>query len=250
MNLQEHKKNWDEIAGLDACWAILSEPGKKYNRWEREEFFRNGEEEVRSLMESVASIGYPKQREHALDFGCGIGRVTRPLTAYFRRASGVDISDIMIQKARKIHRDGSGCEFILNEKDDLTIFPDGEFDLVYSNIVLQHMPAKEMVFRYIREFVRITREGGLILFQLPRSLPVLVKLQPRRSLYLLLRLFGVSERFLYRRLGLHPIRTLSVPQDEMVDVLRELPVKILQIRPVRDETFGLESNFYYLARTG
>ncbi len=248
-DLDNHKRDWDTIAELDACWAILSEPDKKYNKWSRDEFFQKGEQEILRIMEVAARLGFPKQFGHALDFGCGLGRLTRPLAGFFKKVSGVDISMTMIEKAREIHRDNPACEFILNEKDDLAIFPDGEFDFVYSNIVLQHMPAREIARRYIREFVRVTRKEGLIVFQLPGSLPVTVKVQPRRTMFLALRKCGFSEQFLYRGMGLHPIRTLSISERNMKIFFKSLPVKVLRIDTLREKYFGINSKFYYLAKT-
>lgn len=58
------------------------------------------------------------------------------------------------------------CEFHLHSNDDLTIFDDNTFHFIYSNIVLQHMEPK-YAKNYIREFIRILKPNGLLIFQLP-----------------------------------------------------------------------------------
>jgi ubiquinone/menaquinone biosynthesis C-methylase UbiE len=102
--------------------------------------------------------------ERALDFGCGLGRLTRALSAYYARVDGVDIARSMIGQAQELNIGYSRCFFTVNERPDLKLFPDDAFDLIYTNLVLQHMPAK-LAEGYIREFVRCTKPGGLTVFQ-------------------------------------------------------------------------------------
>jgi SAM-dependent methyltransferase len=45
-------------------------------------------------------------------------------------------------------------------------FPNGTFDLVHSCLVLQHVPP-DITPGYIAEFFRVSRRGGLVVFQLP-----------------------------------------------------------------------------------
>ena len=71
----------------------------------------------------------------------------------------------MLDRARQ-HNATGACRFVLNTAQDLALFDDGSFDLVYCRLVLQHVPA-QCARNYIREFVRVSRPGGAILFQLP-----------------------------------------------------------------------------------
>ena len=57
----------------------------------------------------------------------------------------------------------------MNTDDDLRQFATDSFDLVYSWIVLQHLPPR-IATRYISEFARVIRPGGLACFQLPSRL--------------------------------------------------------------------------------
>jgi ubiquinone/menaquinone biosynthesis C-methylase UbiE len=50
----------------------------------------------------------------------------------------------------------------------LRIFADGSFDLVYSSLVLQHMP-HSVAAGYLREFVRVVRPGGAIVIVVPQA---------------------------------------------------------------------------------
>jgi ubiquinone/menaquinone biosynthesis C-methylase UbiE len=96
-------------------------------------------------MGSAARLGYPSGREAALDFGCGVGRLTRALAKDFRRCYGVDISESMIAKARELNQSLPGCEFVLNTQGDLALFPDNHFDMIYTCRVLQHLPSRATI---------------------------------------------------------------------------------------------------------
>ncbi len=48
---------------------------------------------------------------------------------------------------------------------DLACLASGWADFMFSYLVLQHVPTEELVFGYIREFLRVLRPGGAFLFQ-------------------------------------------------------------------------------------
>jgi SAM-dependent methyltransferase len=166
MELKELQENWDGLGRIDPLWAILTDPGRKGGKWDPDEFFASGRQEVAQTMRLARTLGLPVRRETALDFGCGVGRLTQALCSWFERCCGVDIAPSMIELARGYNKYGGRCEYLLNTYDDLRGFTDDSFDLVYSNIVLQHMKPKYGM-SYIREFVRVLRPGGLVVFQIP-----------------------------------------------------------------------------------
>ena len=243
------KKHWDDLAKLDPCWAILSDSGKKFGKWDLDEFFRSGEEEVLRLIESAGQLGYQDAREVALDFGCGIGRLSRALSKHFDRVCGVDISEEMIRKARELNQDRANCKFVLNTSDQLGQFSDDHFDLIYTNIVLQHVPTKRAILRYVAEFVRILKPKGLLVMQIPSSIPLRRLAQPRRRLYMLLNILGLRESFLYTRFGLHPMQMNFVPQDRVMLLLEEIKAMILKVDADSMAGSGIESRTYYVAKT-
>jgi len=72
----------------------------------------------------------------------------------------------MIDLARQFNQYGDRCQYYLNPRDDLSLFEDNAFDFIYSNITLQHMPPR-FARRYILEFLRLLKPGGLMIFQIP-----------------------------------------------------------------------------------
>jgi len=248
MNLSRHAQDWEDLGHLDPCWAILISDKGKFGGWGIDQFFHSGEETIASLMKEAEEFGFPVERERALDFGCGVGRLTRALANYFERCWGLDISRSMLAKARDLNAHIKNCEFVLNQADHLRIFPAGFFDLVYSALVLQHLPNKTLVFGYISEFSRVLKQNGLLVFQLPCYIPLRHRLQPRRRIYSALRTLGFNSKFLYERLNLYPIIMTALPEREVLSSLKEISATVLDVRA--DSCCGefIQSRTYYLTK--
>ncbi len=176
MELKDLKKNWDAFGKQDPLWSILTDRTKKGNKWELEDFFKTGEEEIESILKYTESLGSSYSRRRALDFGCGVGRLTQALCKYFDECSGVDIAPSMIELARKYNRYGDKCKYYLNEANDLRLFEGNTFDFIYSKIVLQHMKP-EYSTNYIKEFLRVLAPGGLLVFQIPSEVAPIESLE-------------------------------------------------------------------------
>lgn len=157
---------WESYAKDDPLWAILSAPGKTGGKWDLEEFFQTGLFEIAQLFQILSSNDIEFEQDSALDFGCGVGRLTQALARQFGSVCGVDISPTMIENAGKLNRHQENCSYCLNASLDLRLFEDNRFSLIYSSIVLQHMPP-DMARGYLAEFGRILKPGGLLVFQLP-----------------------------------------------------------------------------------
>lgn len=170
MKINDLTRNWETFGRDDPLWAILSDPDKKGGRWDVDDFFASGERQVTELLGLLDDLQVGLRRDTALDFGCGVGRLTRGLGGHFTEAVGVDVAVPMIEKARALNAGHSSCRFVVNQRPDLCCFRDGSFDFVLSYIVLQHM-RPEMAHAYLAELARVTRRGGVLLLQIP-SVPV------------------------------------------------------------------------------
>ncbi len=161
--LGEYAKEWQGNAEADPLWVILTDSRYYGRKWDVAAFFSTGEEEIDRVFKFMdsASIGTPSGI--FLDFGCGVGRISRALRRRFEQGFGVDISPKMVELARTYV---NGVEFMTNQTDSLDGFDNASVDFVYSHIVLQHIPT-EYQQRYIDEFLRVLRPGGLAVFQIP-----------------------------------------------------------------------------------
>jgi SAM-dependent methyltransferase len=247
MKVAAQRQDWDDMSELDPLWAVLSAEDKRGRGWSLDEFMGSGHTEIAALMERALVLGRPRERGSALDFGCGAGRVTRALADYFQTSVGVDISPKMIEYARQLHLDIQGCKFIASAERDLSFFGADQFDLVYSRLVLQHIPSPRGILRYVEDFVRVLAPGGLLAFQVPTHIPLHHRLQPRPRLYRTLRSFGLSRETLYRRLNLHPIRMSCVPRRPLEAALVSAGGWIIDAE-VRNIPGGISSSMYYVTK--
>ena len=123
-----------------------------------------------------------------------------------------------MRRAEELNADVPGASFVVNVAGDLARFDDAAFDPGFSSIVLQHVPDRSTIERYVAEFCRVVRPGGLVMFQLPSHIPAIYRTQWRRRLYAGLRRLGVPAAFVSRRLRLFPIAMSYIREPEIVRV--------------------------------
>jgi trans-aconitate methyltransferase len=201
-------RDWDDLALVDPFWAVLAADGKRGGGWELSEFLSTGEADVKQILATATQLGRPSRRERVLDFGCGVGRLTRALARRFDEAVGIDVSERMLEHARRLNADTPNATFTNAEYP-----PAGRFDLVVANLVLQHLPSKPLARVYITQLIEAARPDGLVVFQLPTQLPLAQRLQPRRRLYSVLRDRVSAERL--HAAGFHPVRMLALPEADV-----------------------------------
>jgi SAM-dependent methyltransferase len=170
---------WDRLARADPLWAILSDPARKGRRWEPEAFIETGRREISLLMHQLRQLDIQPGRAAALDFGCGVGRLTQPLAAYFDRVVGVDVSPEMVRLAERINAHSDRVRYICNVRADLSVLDTAAFTFAYTDVVLQHLEP-ELALEYLAELLRVLAPGGVLVFQLP-SHRIRVEERPRQS---------------------------------------------------------------------
>ncbi len=239
-----HKRDWEELAGFDPYWAVLTRRDRKNGGWTPEEFFATGEAEVARLLEVGRRLGCPQRFERALDFGCGVGRLTRALSSRFGACVGVDISERMVELARDINGDRP-CVFVVGSGVDLSEFADRSFDLVYCSLVLQHLPDTSLAERFIGEFLRVVRPGGLAVFQMPARIGWRARPRFRRRVYAALRRVGVSPRLLIGAGRSNPMRMNSLAPERVRTVVEAAGGRVLAVEPDHEAPPRFHSTVYY-----
>ena len=236
LKLKELKRNWDELGKSDPLWAILVSPSKRGGKWEVDKFFKTGEKAIKSTIEYVHTLGINITTSRALDFGCGVGRLTQALAHYFDEVYGVDISNTMIELAKHYNHHEEDCKYYVNTFDDLRIFSDEFFTFVLSYITLQHIEPQYSM-NYIREFVRILKPGGLLIIQLP-SQPEsqLKRLIPKQIRHLLHKLIYI---------GRPHMEMNGIKKAQVLKLLRSCGMKILDVH--RDHAARTWISYRYYA---
>lgn len=159
---------WDGLAAADPFWAVLSSAEHRLGGWDPERFYATGREEIDTLVGELATLGITVERGTALDFGCGVGRLTRALAGHFTTVIGVDLSARMIDLANELSPEPN-VRYLVNRAENLALLADGSVDFVYTGRVLQHVPPA-LAERYLAEFVRVLAPGGLAVFQIPSAI--------------------------------------------------------------------------------
>ncbi|HEU4631312.1 MAG TPA: class I SAM-dependent methyltransferase [Gemmatimonadaceae bacterium] len=164
---QRGRTTWERFGATEPYWSVLSHPQYRATALDaagREAFFASGEADVaRTLDEIRRTVAPDFQPQAALDFGCGVGRLAIPLARRCARVVGLDVSAPMLQEARA-NCDRLGVPqvelAIAGPPGDTLARVQGEFDLVYSYIVFQHI-APAAGLRIVADLLRRLRPGGV-----------------------------------------------------------------------------------------
>jgi SAM-dependent methyltransferase len=213
---------WDALGRRDPHWAILSEPGRQ-GQWDDESFFATGRAEIDATLAELG--GVVVQRVSALDFGCGLGRLSQALAVHFESVTGIDVAQSMIDGARARNPLPDRISFVVNTAATLP-FDDATFDFAYSNLVLQHVPPPGAA-GYIRELVRVLRPGGVAVFQELSHLSPSLRNTVRRVV-------PAGVRLLVRRVRVGwaaPMTMDGIPRRQVVALVEGAGAEVLEIRP-------------------
>ena len=119
-----HGQAWEDWGDVDPLFAILTEPQYRHGGGDVDQFLKGGEGAVAELLLETEQLGIGKGRGTALDFGCGVGRLTGGLANAFDEALGVDVAPSMLTKARELHAARTNVTFAVNQANDLRWLPD------------------------------------------------------------------------------------------------------------------------------
>jgi SAM-dependent methyltransferase len=154
--LRDTNADWAGIAG-EPFYGVFSHP-----EWFREhitedrlqEFWRTGEVEIDGVLGKLRHHFGEFSPRTAIDFGCGVGRLSRGMARHAGHVYGVDVAEGMINEARKHAPANVTYGFEI---------PDQQVDWINSIIVFQHIhPANG--FPLLQTLIdRLAPGGGLTL---------------------------------------------------------------------------------------
>lgn len=149
----------------DADWAMLGEGEPFYGvlsdpRFLRanitpaalEEFWQTGRNEMHGYRQLIQAHFGDFSDASALDFGCGVGRLTRAMGEMCRQATGLDISPGMLVEARR-HAPAN--------VNYVSALGDETFDWLNSIIVFQHIPPQRG-YRLLDDLLARVNSGGAL----------------------------------------------------------------------------------------
>ena len=160
-NIQEHYTRPD-LGRL--ILAALEKAGKDINRLAPEDLAPVDEFHIRgrvATLELARAAGIDSKM-HVLDVGSGIGGSSRCLAREFGcRVTGIDLTDEYCRVAAMLtERIGLSALVRYQQGDALHLpFPDGTFDVVWTEHVAMNIPDKTRLYR---EMFRVLKPGGTL----------------------------------------------------------------------------------------
>ncbi len=156
---------WETWGQTDPYFAVVSHPQFRTGTLphHREEFFAGGREIVARRIAEYEQVFGPLPRSTALDFGCGVGRLTLPLAEQFVGVTGLDISEAMLVEARRNAMDQGLSNVQFERSDDTLSAARGTYAFVHTYIVLQHIPTRRGMMIISELLDRVQPDGGFFL---------------------------------------------------------------------------------------
>jgi Trans-aconitate methyltransferase len=129
-------KLWEYYGSHDPYYGVLSVPEFRTEHMTEEaraRFFNSGIEDVNQCIAHAEAAFGPLTFGTALDYGCGVGRLSRSLSDRFTNVISVDISESMLATARA-NLAGRNVRF-----ENAAQMSDGPTNFILSQMVFQHI---------------------------------------------------------------------------------------------------------------
>ena len=163
------RAEWNERALENARYYVQSST----NDWDEREFFRTGEinvaNEIMPDMHRICGGSRSPLDLNMLEIGCGVGRMTRMLARIFGHVTAVDVSNEMLELAKRNLVGIDNISLVLGDGSTLAPIPSDSIDFAFSFIVFQHIPSFDVISSYCNETFRVLRPGSLFRFQVQGS---------------------------------------------------------------------------------
>ncbi|MCK5013990.1 MAG: class I SAM-dependent methyltransferase [Candidatus Omnitrophica bacterium] len=141
-------KEWDRIWTRKNCGSKFINMGRNaYNS-----FFK------KLLMRRL------RRDSQMLELGCGTATIGMLLSPFIKRYTGLDLSDVILEKTKKLiaKRDIHNMDLL---KGDCRNVPwSHKFDLVWSQGLVEHFNNAELI---VKEHFKATKPGGTVLISVP-----------------------------------------------------------------------------------
>ena len=164
MVMNNPDKDWETFGASDPYWAVITDDRYRTKRIDGEaikSFFNSGEEYVVEIFRDIhEGLDREFRPIKVVDFGCGVGRITIPLSRICKVVLAIDVADSMLEEAEKncLVRNIKNVRFV--KSDDQLSNVKGKYDFIHSFIVFQHIPPRRGE-RIFERLVAILNDGGV-----------------------------------------------------------------------------------------
>ena len=156
---------WKNFGTVSPHWSVLTQEKYKPHHIQNSEseFYDTGNHDFDFFQSILKKHDYTFKDKVILDFGCGVGRLTKPCSEVSDKVYGMDISEPHLEIAR--NNVPSANFFLVNGYKTLPKLPKKP-NIIFSWMVLQHIRPK-LIEMYIVYLLRILSHGGIALLHIP-----------------------------------------------------------------------------------
>ena len=151
-DLNKEKEYWENAAKTNIFDEIR-------NGWNKEDFDKRTDDTI------VNSIKFDKN-DTVLEIGCGIGYTIKIVAPQVKKYIGMDYSQNMLEEAKQYNKQFNNTEYILTPGNSIPL-PDKSVDLIYSELVFQHL-GNDTAIKYFDEIKRVIKTNGRYYIQMPK----------------------------------------------------------------------------------
>jgi SAM-dependent methyltransferase len=162
MSVPDMRQFWDQRADEDAFFFVDNR--LQYRAPDLERFWSEGQRDLDHLLGALQAELY--DRDHVLEIGCGVGRLTRVLAERAASVTALDVSPRMLELAREHNGNFTNVKWLLGDGATLSGVPSASVDCCVSHVVFQHIPDPEITLSYVREMGRVLRPRAWSAFQI------------------------------------------------------------------------------------
>lgn len=151
----------------------------------RRSLIATGEARIRECLQFAEERLGPVHRGSALDYGCGVGRLTLALASNFNRVTALDISPAMLKEVERNSREMQVSNVDTGLADESLSAAGDEYDFAISYLVLQHIPEGRGI-EIMRSILRRLRPDGVaaLHFVIARNCSITQRVIHRIRIYL------------------------------------------------------------------
>jgi len=225
------KSEWSELGETEPYWSVITsdEFRSKNIKQHLGSFLKSGQTNVEWMRNIARRNGVALGgNQTCLELGCGVGRVTLPLSEMFDHVTGFDVSPGNLAECDALIK-AKGANNItthlMTAIEDIHNAPD--FDVLFSIIVMQHNPPPVQKY-LLKVLLSKIRPGGVAYFQLPTYLPGYA--------------FNATE---YLASSEHGMEMHALPMKQVLKLLRDNSFEVLEV--IQDQFTGMQGSHSFFA---
>src|SRR5271166_5329161 len=165
-SMRDTDADWQSMAETEPFYSVLTSEeflSTNLDQAAIDRFYASGETDIGWVFDKLTYHFGAFEPKSALDFGCGVGRLTFAMARRASAITGVDIAPAMLDHANK-----RSAQLGQANVQFQTEIPDDRVEWINSYIVLQHIPTGHGL-RILRRLFDLVVPGGRISIQLTIS---------------------------------------------------------------------------------